>query len=235
MVRLGLVAAQFNKDRPITHEMTERARDAAADTGAKIVETIEVPGSYDTPLAADRLARRDDIDAVVVIGAIVTGDTDHDKVIADAAVQGLTDVSLDRDTPVTLGIIGPGMSQDEAVARIDYGATAVESAIDLATEFETEEIPTMTDYTFADRVERVSPSATLAISNKATELEADGVDVVDLSVGEPDFDTPKNIKDAAQDALAAGHTGYTPSSGIPELREAIAEKLADSISTARRT
>jgi 6,7-dimethyl-8-ribityllumazine synthase len=137
MVRLGLVVAQFNKDHPVTTKMAAQAREAAADHGAEIVETLSVPGSYDTPLAADRLARRDDIDAVAVIGAIVTGDTDHDQVIADAAAQGLTDVSLDRDTPVTLGIIGPGMSQDEAVARTEYGATAVESAIDLASELET--------------------------------------------------------------------------------------------------
>ena len=80
---------------------------------------------------------------------------------------------------------------------------------------------------FASRVERVEPSATLAISNKAAELEAEGKDVVDLSVGEPDFDTPENIKDAAKAALDAGHTGYTPSNGIPELKEAIAEKLHD--------
>ncbi|WP_436901656.1 6,7-dimethyl-8-ribityllumazine synthase [Halovenus halobia] len=136
MVRLGLVVAQFNKERPITHEMADRAREAAADHGAEIVETLEVPGSYDTPLAADRLARRDDIDAVAVIGTIITGDTDHDQVIADAAAQGLTDVSLDRDTPVAFGITGPGMSQDEAVARIDYGATTVESAIELASELD---------------------------------------------------------------------------------------------------
>ncbi|WP_128224877.1 pyridoxal phosphate-dependent aminotransferase [Halobacteriaceae archaeon SHR40] len=84
----------------------------------------------------------------------------------------------------------------------------------------------MTEYDFADRVERVSPSATLAISNKAAELEADGIDVVDLSVGAPDFDTPQNIKDAAEEALEAGHTGYTSSPGIPKLREAIAEKFA---------
>ncbi len=136
MVRLGLVVAQFNKERPITHEMADRAREAAADHDAEIVETLEVPGSYDTPLAADRLARRDDIDAVAVVGTIITGDTDHDQVIANAAAQGLTDVSLDRDTPVAFGITGPGMSQDEAVARIDYGATAVESAIELASELD---------------------------------------------------------------------------------------------------
>ena len=83
------------------------------------------------------------------------------------------------------------------------------------------------NFDFADRVERVSPSATLAISNKASALEAEGVDVVDLSVGEPDFDTPQNIKDAAEEALEAGKTGYTTSQGVPALREAIADKLAD--------
>ena len=78
---------------------------------------------------------------------------------------------------------------------------------------------------FAARVERVEPSATLAISNLAGELEADGVDVVDLSVGEPDFPTPENIVEAGKNAMDAGHTGYTSSNGIPELKKAIADKL----------
>ncbi|WP_158855562.1 pyridoxal phosphate-dependent aminotransferase [Halorhabdus sp. CUG00001] len=78
---------------------------------------------------------------------------------------------------------------------------------------------------FAERVTRVEPSATIAISNLAAELESEGVDVVDLSVGEPDFDTPENVKDAAKAAMDAGETGYTPSDGIPELKDAIVEKL----------
>jgi aspartate aminotransferase len=78
---------------------------------------------------------------------------------------------------------------------------------------------------FADRVERVEPSATLAISNAASQLEADGIDVVDLSVGEPDFPTPENVVEAGKAALDAGKTGYTPSNGIPALKEAIVEKL----------
>ena len=78
---------------------------------------------------------------------------------------------------------------------------------------------------FSDRIQRVEPSATIAISNRASELEADGVDVVDLSVGEPDFPTPENVVEAGQEAMGAGHTGYTPSNGIPELREAIAGYL----------
>jgi 6,7-dimethyl-8-ribityllumazine synthase len=132
MVRLGLVVAQFDKEGSVIDGMTEAARDAAQARDAEVVATVEVPGSYDTPLAADRLARRDDVDAVAVVGAIVSGDTGHDEVIADAAAQGLTDVSLDRDTPVTFGVIGPDMSTAEARDRLDYGGLAVESAVDLA-------------------------------------------------------------------------------------------------------
>jgi len=81
---------------------------------------------------------------------------------------------------------------------------------------------------FTARVERIEPSATVAISNKASELEADGADVVDFSIGDiVDFDTPENVKEAAKAAMDAGHTGYTPSSGIPELKSAIVEKLHD--------
>jgi len=79
---------------------------------------------------------------------------------------------------------------------------------------------------FADRVTRIEPSATIAISNRAGELRADGVDVVNLSVGEPDFETPANVVAAARASLEAGDHGYTPSSGIPELREAISESFA---------
>lgn len=131
MVRLGLVVAEFADVSP---EMVASARDAAAERGAEIVAEHHVPGAYDTPLAADRLARREDIDAVAVVGAIVSGDTDHDRVIADAAASGLTDVSLDRDTPVTFGVTGPGMSGAEARARTAYGARAVNAAIDLVEE-----------------------------------------------------------------------------------------------------
>lgn len=78
---------------------------------------------------------------------------------------------------------------------------------------------------FAARVERVEPSATLAIKAAAGELAADGVDVADLSVGEPDFETPANIVAAGKQALDAGHTGYTETKGIRALRETIAETL----------
>ncbi|ERH08029.1 MAG: 6,7-dimethyl-8-ribityllumazine synthase [Halonotius sp. J07HN4] len=129
MTSLGLVIAQFNS--AVTTEMQAAAEEAAAERDAEITATVEVPGAYDAPLAADRLARRDEIDAVAVIGAIVTGDTDHDQVIADAAAQGLTDVSLDRDTPVSFGVSGPGMSGAEARERETKGAEAVNAAVDM--------------------------------------------------------------------------------------------------------
>jgi 6,7-dimethyl-8-ribityllumazine synthase len=132
MVALGLVVAEFN--RPVTEKMEAHARDAAAERGVEIVETRYVPGAYDAPLAADRLARRDDVDAVAVLGAVITGDTGHDEVVAHGSARGLTDVSLDRDTPVTFGVIGPDMSADEARARVEKGAEAVDGAADLVEE-----------------------------------------------------------------------------------------------------
>jgi len=77
----------------------------------------------------------------------------------------------------------------------------------------------------AERVQKLTPSLTLAIDAKAKALKAKGVDVIGFGAGEPDMDTPEHIKAAAMGSLDAGFTKYTPSSGIPELREAIAEKL----------
>ena len=77
----------------------------------------------------------------------------------------------------------------------------------------------------ANALSRVKPSATIAVSQKARELKAKGLDVIGLGAGEPDFDTPDNIKAAAIDAINRGETKYTPVSGIPELRKAIAAKF----------
>jgi len=71
-------------------------------------------------------------------------------------------------------------------------------------------------------IKALEPSATMAMAAKAKELKAAGKVVYDLSLGEPDFDTPKHICDAAAEAMRAGHTHYTPASGIPELRRAVA-------------
>ena len=75
------------------------------------------------------------------------------------------------------------------------------------------------------RVAAIKPSATLAADARATELKAAGVDVIPLAAGEPDFDTPERIKEAARRALAAGKTKYTPVAGTRELKDAIRLKL----------
>src|SRR6059036_1914622 len=81
------------------------------------------------------------------------------------------------------------------------------------------------DYKISQRAASLSPSLTLAIDAKAKQMKAEGQDVVGFGAGEPDFDTPQHIKDAAAKALAAGFTKYTPAAGIPELRQAIADKF----------
>jgi aspartate aminotransferase len=78
---------------------------------------------------------------------------------------------------------------------------------------------------FADSLNRIQPSATIAVATKARELKAKGRDIISLSAGEPDFDTPQNIKDAIAKALADGRTKYTDVDGIPELKAAIAAKF----------
>ena len=77
----------------------------------------------------------------------------------------------------------------------------------------------------ADSVNRISPSQTIGMATKARELKAKGRDVISLSAGEPDFDTPDNIKEAAIKALREGKTKYTDVDGIPELKAAIAAKF----------
>ena len=79
---------------------------------------------------------------------------------------------------------------------------------------------------YADSLNRISPSATIAVSTKARELKAKGRDIIGLAAGEPDFDTPQNIKDAAKRAMDEGKTRYTDVDGIPELKAAIVAKFA---------
>ncbi|HEC69640.1 MAG TPA: pyridoxal phosphate-dependent aminotransferase [Candidatus Omnitrophica bacterium] len=80
---------------------------------------------------------------------------------------------------------------------------------------------------FSERVKNISPSLTLAISAQAKAMRKQGLDVVSLSAGEPDFDTPENIKEKAKQALDKGFTKYTPSSGLVELKEAIIRKFKE--------
>lgn len=77
----------------------------------------------------------------------------------------------------------------------------------------------------AERLDRISPSLTIAMTTKARELQAAGRNIISLSAGEPDFDTPRNVKDAAIRAIEAGETKYTDVAGTPALRKAVAAKF----------
>ena len=79
--------------------------------------------------------------------------------------------------------------------------------------------------TLAQRIGRIQPSATLAMTAKAAELRSQGKDVLNMSVGEPDFNTPENIINAAIQAMQDGHTRYTPGGGTKDLKLAIQQKL----------
>ncbi|MCR4809239.1 MAG: pyridoxal phosphate-dependent aminotransferase [Prevotella sp.] len=77
----------------------------------------------------------------------------------------------------------------------------------------------------SNRLQRLAPSATLAMSQKSAEMKAQGIDVINMSVGEPDFNTPDHIKEAAKQAIDQNYSRYSPVPGYPELRKAIVEKL----------
>ena len=125
--RLALVQADFNLD--ITDMMADWASRHARTLGATVAHHVHVPGVYDLPLTAKVLAGRDDVDAVVVVGCVIQGETDHDKLITQAAADGLVRVALETGKPVGFGVIGPGMSKAQAEARIGNGKHAVEAAV----------------------------------------------------------------------------------------------------------
>ena len=79
---------------------------------------------------------------------------------------------------------------------------------------------------YSKNIEKLKPSATIAVSTLAKKLAAEGRDIINLSAGEPDFDTPEFISSVAIDGIRGGRTRYTPPAGIPELRQAIAAELA---------
>nr|MDO8061767.1 6,7-dimethyl-8-ribityllumazine synthase [Candidatus Freyrarchaeum guaymaensis] len=127
-VNLGIVVSEFNYD--ITYLMLQRAVDHAEFLGAKVIKVVKVPGAFDMPLAVKKLLERGDVDAVVTIGAIIKGDTDHDQVVAQHAARKMVDLALEYGKPVTLGVSGPGMTRMEAMERIEeFARRAVEAAV----------------------------------------------------------------------------------------------------------
>ncbi|NPA69978.1 MAG: 6,7-dimethyl-8-ribityllumazine synthase [Crenarchaeota archaeon] len=130
-VRLGIVVSEFNYD--VTYIMLQKAISHARFLGAEITYIVKVPGTFDTPIAAYELAQKDDVDAIVVLGAVIQGETKHDEVVANQAARKLLDISIQFRKPVTLGIIGPGATRLQAMERAEeYSRRAVEAAVKLA-------------------------------------------------------------------------------------------------------
>ena len=128
-IRLGFVVAEFNRD--ITYQMEILAREHAAFLGADVVRTVLVPGVFDMPIAVKALAMDDTIDGVVTIGCVIEGATSHDEIVLQHASRKITDLSLEYNKPISLGISGPRMSRLEAHERVDYAKRAVEAAVKL--------------------------------------------------------------------------------------------------------
>ena len=127
MVNLGFVIAEFNRD--ITYMMEKVAEEHAEFLGATVKYKIVVPGVFDMPLAVKKLLEKNDVDAVVTIGCVIEGETEHDEIVVHNAARKIADLALQYDKPVTLGISGPGMTRLQAQERVDYGKRAVEAAV----------------------------------------------------------------------------------------------------------
>ena len=129
-IRIALVVADFNPG--ITNAMEAEALRAAEESGMTIAAAAHVPGVFDVPLMVQQLVKRFDVHAVCVYGAIVRGETDHDQVIGYATAKTLQELSLQFRKPITLGIAGPGMTEEQGMERAaEYGRRAVEAAAQL--------------------------------------------------------------------------------------------------------
>lgn len=128
-MNIGIVVSEFNYD--ITMMMLERAKAHAEFLEAKVTKVIKVPGVYDMPLAIKHLLKDKKIDGVAALGAVIEGQTEHDDLVISHAARKITDLALEFDKPVGLGITGPGMNRLQAQSRIDRARSAVEAVVKL--------------------------------------------------------------------------------------------------------
>jgi 6,7-dimethyl-8-ribityllumazine synthase len=126
-IQVALVASEFNYD--VTMMMLERAKEEIHFLGATLGPVVKTPGVYDMPLAVKLLFDRKDVDAVVTLGAVIEGETDHDQVVMNQAARKLTDLSVDYGKPLGLGISGPGETRLQAQDRIENAANAVRAVV----------------------------------------------------------------------------------------------------------
>ena len=127
-IRVALVVAEFNSE--ITSRMLTQALKRLSQLRIVTTYVCKVPGSFDMPLIVQALLEKEDVDAVVTLGAIVKGETGHDKVIASALAKQLSELSVRHRKPVALGVSGPSMTWEQALARAEeYANRSVDSAV----------------------------------------------------------------------------------------------------------
>ncbi|MBO7352252.1 MAG: 6,7-dimethyl-8-ribityllumazine synthase [Candidatus Methanomethylophilaceae archaeon] len=125
--KIGAVVAEFNYE--ITMLMLERAKAEAEFLGVKIVKEIKVPGCFEIPMATKKLLEDKDIDAVITLGAVITGETKHDEVVISQASRKIMDLGLEYGKPVGFGVTGPGMTELQAMDRIEKGRDVVDTVV----------------------------------------------------------------------------------------------------------
>ncbi|MEW5761422.1 MAG: 6,7-dimethyl-8-ribityllumazine synthase [Candidatus Thermoplasmatota archaeon] len=126
-MKIGIIAAEFNFD--IGLMMVEQAKRHAEFLGVDIGEVVFVPGVFDIPLAVKALLKKEDVDGVVTLGAVIEGETKHDEVIMQHAARKIEDLGIEYEKPVALGISGPGMTRLQAEDRIEKAKGAVEAVV----------------------------------------------------------------------------------------------------------
>jgi 6,7-dimethyl-8-ribityllumazine synthase len=126
-IRVAIVASEYNFD--VTLLMLERAKEEVEFLGASLGPVVKTPGVYDMPLAVKVLYGRDDVDAVVALGAVIEGETGHDEVVMNQAARKLTDLSVEFGKPLGLGISGPGETRLQAQDRIENAGNAVRAVV----------------------------------------------------------------------------------------------------------
>jgi 6,7-dimethyl-8-ribityllumazine synthase len=135
MVAIAIVRSRFNEE--ITDKMLMHARAHARRLGLRVVAEAAVPGAFDMPIAIKRLLERADIDGVATIGGVIKGETKHDEVIMHQVAQAITNLSIEYGKPVSLGVIGPGVTWKKADARArQYAEQSVEAVLRMHKELE---------------------------------------------------------------------------------------------------
>ncbi|HYF99615.1 MAG TPA: 6,7-dimethyl-8-ribityllumazine synthase [Candidatus Saccharimonadales bacterium] len=117
-VRIGIVVSEFNNE--ITFAMLDEAKKFVNEHPAsRITYVCFVPGVFDIPIMTEELLKKKNVDTVVTLGAIIKGETSHDRIIANSTSKLISELSLKYNKPVSLGITGPDMTFEQAEARIE--------------------------------------------------------------------------------------------------------------------